>query len=106
MMAQIAANATSTALGVAAGRAIDRTFFGGGSAPAAEGDTQDAEEAAPQQYASAGAPKAANGGACSFESSEFSKCLETSDASACQWYFDLLSQCQQNAKENAQYAQH
>ncbi len=89
------ANVASTAAGVAAGRAIDRAFFGGGggAAPApAEGEYA----AAPiDDYGTTDTQ--IDEGVCAREIFEFKKCLERtgSDITACQWNMDILTQCQQ-----------
>lgn len=99
------ANVASTGLGVMAGRAMDRTFFGGSSSAApAEGDS----EAAPAQYeeyqvaADQGlADPSLSDSVCAREVMEFKKCMErtSSDVTACQWNIDILAACQRQQQD-------
>lgn len=91
------ANVAATGLGVAAGRAIDRTLFGGsGAAPppeeiGAEGaSAYDAPEfVAPDEMIEESV--------CAREALEFKKCMERSsnNVASCQWNIDILAACQQ-----------
>lgn len=97
------AQMASTAAGVAAGSAVGHTIgaglssvlgFGGGHAPAPV-----AEQAPVQQQANNQAYQA-----CANDQKALLRCLESnsSDISACQFYLDMLKQCQ--AAQNNTYA--
>lgn len=91
------ANVASTGLGVMAGRAMDRTFFGGGNAPAPE------EELPPQDSNNEFAVNSDEipPSVCAREAIEFKKCMDrtASDVTACQWNLDILAACQQQEKQ-------
>ncbi|ORY39874.1 hypothetical protein BCR33DRAFT_719704, partial [Rhizoclosmatium globosum] len=91
----------STAAGVAVGSAVGHTlgagltsmFGGGGSsapAPAPQAAAAPQSVAAPSQFANP----------CEADSRAFTACLEKSsnDIGACQFYLDMLKQCQANSK--------
>lgn len=93
------ANVASTGLGVAAGRAIDRAIFGGGSGaapPPEELDGQSAPAYGGSEFA-AGPDNHVEESVCAREALEFKKCMErnSSDVAACQWNIDILAACQQ-----------
>lgn len=92
------ANVASTGLGVMAGRAMDRAFFGGGSAPAPEHAPEAESPAAPYEFAP---DEQLPDTVCAREISEFKKCIERngSDISACQWNIDILAACQRQQEE-------
>lgn len=96
------ANVASTGLGVMAGRAMDRTFFGGGSQPPAEELPQ--EGAAPQAFDSefAAPSEEITPSVCAREALEFKKCMERtgSDVASCQWNLDILAACQQQQPQS------
>lgn len=96
------ANVASTGLGVMAGRAMDRAFFGGGSSAAPE---QGAEALPPamddaQGYDSSPAEMIEES-VCAREALEFKKCMErnSSNVAACQWNIDILAACQQQQQQ-------
>lgn len=95
------ANVASTGLGVMAGRAMDRAFFGGGSAQAApeEVPPQEYEEPTYNEYAANG--QEITPSVCAREALEFKKCMEktSSDVAACQWNLDVLAACQQQQQQ-------
>mmetsp|Transcript_5552 Transcript_5552/g.9874 ORF Transcript_5552/g.9874 Transcript_5552/m.9874 type:complete len:196 (+) Transcript_5552:197-784(+) len=106
MMATIAANAASIAAGHVVAKSVDRMIWGSGSGSSAEAAEAPAPEAAaPQQMYQQGPTQQYIANSCNFEVQEFQKCLQTNsnDSSACQMYFDMLTQCQKNAQENAKY---
>jgi hypothetical protein len=74
------------------------SLMGGGSSSGGH-----AQEAAPvAQAAPAAAPvaQATSGGACESSKNELYKCLNdnNNDANACQYYFDAMRNCQENAQ--------
>ncbi|KDQ58709.1 hypothetical protein JAAARDRAFT_129124 [Jaapia argillacea MUCL 33604] len=86
MLAQMAATAGSVAVGSTIGHGISSMLFGGSSARASE-------EPSPQalnQQAVAQQPAQQGGLSCEFQAKEFTKCLETNDISACNWYLEQL----------------
>lgn len=94
------ANVASTGLGVAAGRAIDRTLFGGGGSGPAPSPEEVGAEGAPAYGASefaAGPEDHIEDSVCAREALEFKKCMERSsnDVASCQWNIDILAACQQ-----------
>lgn len=95
------ANVASTGLGVMAGRAMDRTFFGGGSAPPAEAAPVDEAPADySSEYAIRDSPEVSQS-VCAREALEFKKCMErtSSDVASCQWNLDILAACQQQQQQ-------
>lgn len=97
-------NIASTGLGVMAGRALDRTFFGGGSAaPAPEEIGTDAPQSfdAPSPYSAA--PEEFSDSVCAREALEFKKCMDRtqSDVASCQWNIDILAACQRQQQDLA-----
>ncbi|KAJ3104592.1 Coiled-coil-helix-coiled-coil-helix domain-containing protein 2 [Phlyctochytrium bullatum] len=91
------AQMASTAAGVAVGSAVGHTIgagltgmFSGGSKEAAP-----AQQAAPQQSQYQGQ------NVCEPDQRAFQACLEKnpSDISACQFYLDMLKQCQANSRQ-------
>uniref|UniRef100_A0A7S1ERF7 CHCH domain-containing protein n=1 Tax=Timspurckia oligopyrenoides TaxID=708627 RepID=A0A7S1ERF7_9RHOD len=110
MLGNFAANVASTATGVVVGRAIDRTFFGGGNhAPAEEQSAAPSENYTPAQSMmdSQNTATESIGGACSFELDNFRQCLKdnNNDTVACQFNYDMLTECQKNASANSQWTQ-
>lgn len=92
------ANVASTGLGVMAGRAMDRAFFGGGSAaPAEELPPQHSTDSYDSWEAKDQIPESI----CSREALEFKKCMErtSSDVASCQWNLDILAACQRQSHE-------
>lgn len=89
------ANVASTGLGVAAGRAIDRTLFGGGGGHEAAGEDVPLESGS-EFYDDGDMPEMTDE-MCSREVSEFKKCLARTgtDMQACKWNLDILMACQQ-----------
>lgn len=92
------ANVASTGLGVAAGRAIDRTLFGGGGGGGGQ-ETMHEEvplEAGSEYLDDSNKPEMTDE-MCSREVSEFKKCLARTgtDMQACKWNLDILMACQQ-----------
>lgn len=103
MMGNMMANIASTAVGVTAGRALDRAIFGGGSSNNAAAPVE--EEAVPPSY---GDEYSLNSNAeeipasvCAREALEFKKCMDrtASDVQACQWNLDILAACQQQERQ-------
>ena len=98
------ANVASTGLGVMAGRAMDRAFFGGGAAaaPPAEGAEAPAPDAA-WDYDAQSQTEQIPDSVCAREALEFKKCMERtgSNVGECQWNFDLLASCQRQQQEEA-----
>lgn len=101
------ANVASTGLGVMAGRAMDRAFFGGG------GGSQPIDEAPPAEApdSSYSSEYMLNGdeispSVCAQEALEFKKCMEknSSDLSSCKWNLDILAACQQQQEQSAGFA--
>ena len=94
------ANVASTGLGVMAGRAMDRAFFGGSgeSAPPAEAVATDQ----PYEYADESVPETV----CAREAMEFQKCMQrtSSNVTECQWNIDILAACQRQHQENNGFA--
>ncbi|KAJ3142771.1 hypothetical protein HDU90_002642 [Geranomyces variabilis] len=100
MFAQMA----TTAAGVAVGSAVGHTlgagltgmFGGGSSAPAPQ------QEAAPQQYAQQNyaQQQQQQSAVCEPDQKAFMRCLDqnSNDLSACQFYLDMLKQCQASAR--------
>lgn len=92
-------NVAATGLGVAAGRAIDRAIFGGGSgaAPAPEELGAENSPAYDTSEFAAGPNEMVEESVCAREALEFKKCLERSsnDVASCQWNIDVLAACQQ-----------
>lgn len=92
-------NVASTGLGVMAGRALDRTFFGGGSGGGSEPAPAEGSEyeMAPDAYG-ADSFEAPDEAVCAREVLEFKKCLQRTgtDMQACQWNYDILLACQKN----------
>lgn len=92
------ANIASTGLGVMAGRAMDRAFFGGASSAPQE---YESDNAAPTYESSEGysvqPTELIEESVCAREAMEFKKCMERSSnsVSACQWNIDVLAACQQ-----------
>lgn len=95
-------NIASTGLGVMAGRAMDRTFFGGGSSAPQE---YEGENVAPTYESSEGysvqPAEMIEESVCTREAMEFKKCMErnTNSVSACQWNIDILAACQQQQQQ-------
>ncbi|KAI8897491.1 hypothetical protein BC833DRAFT_593545 [Globomyces pollinis-pini] len=85
MMASIAANAASIAIGHTVAQGVSGMLFGNSSQPAPQ-------QAAPVQQAQAPA--------CEPDQKAFMKCLETNsnDINACQFYLDMLKQCQSTTR--------
>lgn len=97
------ANVASTGMGVMAGRAMDRAFFGGGNREApVEGDEAGAEE----YYAAGIEDGEIDQGVCSREILEFKKCLERTgtDMTECKWNLDILTACQQQQQQQLGFA--
>jgi len=93
------ANVASTGLGVAAGRAIDRTLFGGGGGGGGQeamGEEVPLEGSSEYFDDSNNMPEMTDE-MCSREVSEFKKCLARTgtDMQACKWNLDILMACQQ-----------
>ncbi|TPX76782.1 hypothetical protein CcCBS67573_g01948 [Chytriomyces confervae] len=97
------ANMASTAAGVAVGSAVGHTlgagltsWFGSGSSDTPQAAPQQQQNLAPQQQAQPNQ----YGAACEADSKAFTNCLEKSsnDISACQFYLDMLKQCQSNQR--------
>lgn len=95
------ANVASTGLGVMAGRAMDRAFFGGGSAQAAPEDLPPQEYQEPSYNEYAANDQEISPSVCAREALEFKKCMEktSSDVAGCQWNFDVLAACQQQQQQ-------
>ncbi|KAJ3213218.1 hypothetical protein HDU67_003157 [Dinochytrium kinnereticum] len=92
------AQMATTAAGVAVGSAVGHTLgagltglFSGGSKEAAP------QQAAPVQQSQYNAPQTV----CEPDARAFQACLEKNpgDISACQFYLDMLKQCQANSKQ-------
>lgn len=95
------ANVASTGLGVMAGRAMDRAFFGGpGGQPAPEEAEQPLESVPSPEFSSLGEEQVSDS-VCAREALEFKKCMErtSSDIAACQWNIDILAACQRHQQE-------
>ncbi|CAN8073181.1 unnamed protein product [Agarophyton chilense] len=93
------ANVASTGLGVMAGRAMDRTFFGGsGSASEPISEPINAVDPASSEYST---EEPLPDTVCAREMLEFKKCMERngSDIGACQWNIDILSACQRQQQD-------
>lgn len=89
-------NVASTGLGVMAGRAMDRAFFGGGDrAPQEVPEGYDEQQQQQQQ-------EYVEPSVCAREVEEFKKCLERTgtDMQACKWNLDILTACQQQYQQN------
>lgn len=99
------ANVASTGMGVMAGRAMDRAFFGGGSSSPQE---YEGEDVAPTYESSEGYSvqpgEMIEENVCAREAMEFKKCMERSSnsVSACQWNIDILAACQRQQQEQQQ----
>lgn len=92
------ANVAATGLGVAAGRAIDRTLFGGSSdAPPPEEIGAEGAPAYGASEFSAAPDEMIEESVCAREAQEFKKCMERSsnNVASCQWNIDILAACQQ-----------
>lgn len=90
-------NVASTGLGVMAGRALDRTFFGGsGAAAAPAGEAPAPVPEGSYEFAAAEGAEPVPDSVCAREALEFKKCMQRtgSNVGECQWNFDLLSSCQ------------
>ncbi|KAI8913574.1 hypothetical protein EDD86DRAFT_245196 [Gorgonomyces haynaldii] len=88
MLASIAANAASIAIGSTIARGVSGALFGGNSAPQTVAEPQPQQQQ--QQYQQ---------DACAPDQKAFTKCLETNnDINACQFYLDMLKQCQSAQK--------
>lgn len=101
------ANVASTGLGVMAGRAMDRAFFGG-SGSAAEAAEHDAAPTDSASYSSEYSlqPDEITPSICAREALEFKKCMEENASSigACQWNLNILAACQQREQEQPGFA--
>lgn len=93
-MSQVA----STAAGVAIGRGLDRTFFGGGGGGGEAEPEQCADGGVAQEggVSSFGAESAAPATACTRFMEDFKSCMEHSghDVASCKWPMELLANCQ------------
>ncbi|CAE6343989.1 unnamed protein product [Rhizoctonia solani] len=88
LLAQMAATASSVAVGSTVGHGLSNMLFGGrGEAPV--------EQQAPpqQQYAPQN-----SGLSCDFQAKEFTKCMEHGDINTCGWYLEQLKACQAAAR--------
>ncbi|KAJ3183301.1 hypothetical protein HDU85_002327 [Gaertneriomyces sp. JEL0708] len=95
------AQMASTAAGVAVGSAVGHTlgagisglFSGGSSAPAPEAHAPPQQYQQPQQFAQ---QQAQPNIACEPDQRAFMRCLDqnSNDITACQFYLDMLKQCQ------------
>ncbi|KAJ3196521.1 hypothetical protein HK101_008705 [Irineochytrium annulatum] len=94
------AQMATTAAGVAVGSAVGHTLgagmtsmFGGGSREAAPA----AQEVPQQQYSNNNTAQ----NVCEPDAKAFTACLDknTNDITACQFYLDMLKQCQQNNRQ-------
>lgn len=90
-------------MGVMAGRALDRAFFGSGGAPAADAIEGDGS---PDQgyYGMQEQDAQIEQGVCAREVLEFQKCLERTGTNmdACKWNMDLLTACQRQFEDGNQ----
>lgn len=103
------ANVASTGLGVMAGRAMDRAFFGGGGAeghpetvPADDGSAVDPYATETFSYEA----EEVDPSVCAREVLEFKKCLQrtNTDMQACQWNYDVLLACQKSDQAQMGFA--
>ncbi|KAG9093914.1 hypothetical protein FRC07_011402 [Ceratobasidium sp. 392] len=90
LLAQMAATASSVAVGSTIGHGLSNMLFGGrGEAPPAEYQ----QPVQQQQY------QPQNSGlSCDFQAKEFTKCMETGDINTCGWYLEQLKACQAAAR--------
>lgn len=105
------ANVASTGLGVMAGRAMDRAFFGGSGssaepveeAPAGVSSSDDSISYS-KDYTLDSDETALS--VCAREALEFKKCMDqnSSNVGSCQWNLNLLAACQQREEEQRGFA--
>ncbi|CAE6529828.1 unnamed protein product [Rhizoctonia solani] len=90
LLAQMAATASSVAVGSTVGHGLSNMLFGGRSEAPVE---QQAPPQQQQQYAPQN-----SGLSCDFQAKEFTKCMEQGDINTCGWYLDQLKACQAAAR--------
>ena len=97
MVAQGMAFGTGSAIAHRAVGAATNAVTGGGSS--SEGAAAKQEASQPQQA------EQQFGGACALDQKGLYQCLQenSGNAAACQYYFDALKQCQENAQYQQQY---
>ncbi|GAA5977584.1 hypothetical protein JCM11641_006870 [Rhodosporidiobolus odoratus] len=89
LFGQMASTAAGVAVGSTVGHGLSSMLFGGGGSSApAEAPAQPVEQQSFQQ--------ARMGGACDVQAKDFVSCLNGTgnDSTACQYYLDMLKQCQ------------
>ena len=91
LFANMASTAAGVAVGHTIGNGISNMLFGGRSHQQVE--AAPVSEAAPTSYDNG---QSALGGSCDPDQRAFMKCLDThsNDITACQFYLDMLKQCQ------------
>ncbi|KAI9334688.1 hypothetical protein DFJ73DRAFT_36229 [Zopfochytrium polystomum] len=94
------ANMASTAAGVAVGSAVGHTIGAGLSGLFGGGSSRPVEQAAPAPTAPAQQQQSSFGNPCEPDQKAFAACLEKNpnDIGACQFYLDMLKQCQSSAR--------
>ncbi|CAE6444381.1 unnamed protein product [Rhizoctonia solani] len=94
LLAQMAATASSVAVGSTVGHGLSNMLFGGRSEAPVE------QQAPPQQFAPQQqfAQNSGSGLSCDFQAKEFTKCLEQGDMNTCGWYLEQLKACQAAAR--------
>ncbi|CCO31218.1 Mitochondrial intermembrane space cysteine motif-containing protein MIC17 OS=Saccharomyces cerevisiae (strain ATCC 204508 / S288c) GN=MIC17 PE=1 SV=1 [Rhizoctonia solani AG-1 IB] len=89
LLAQMAATASSVAVGSTVGHGLSNMLFGGRSeAPVEQQQAPPQQQYAPQN----------SGLSCDFQAKEFTKCMENGDINTCGWYLDQLKACQAAAR--------
>ncbi|CAE6474508.1 unnamed protein product [Rhizoctonia solani] len=88
LLAQMAATASSVAVGSTVGHGLSNMLFGGRSEAPVEQQAPPQQQYAPQN----------SGLSCDFQAKEFTKCMEHGDINTCGWYLEQLKACQAAAR--------
>ncbi|KAI9294075.1 hypothetical protein K502DRAFT_274434, partial [Neoconidiobolus thromboides FSU 785] len=90
------AQMATTAAGVAVGSAVGHTLANGVSSLFGSSESAQPAQAAQPQHSYYAASEQHGSGSCQADAKAFTNCLESNnnDISACQFYLDMLKQCQ------------